>query len=150
MNWKSGSPIPSKAKWSVPPVFLTVTVWAPISSKTPNHSLNNGLAASLFDLLTKKEASIRRKELFRLRRYLDGVKKMQQLPDIAIIVDQKREITAIRECRKVGIPIVSILDTNCDPDLIDIPIPGNDDSIKSIDLILKILTDSIIKGKSNS
>ena len=103
-----------------------------------------------FELLTKKEAAIRRKELFRLRRYLDGVKKMQRLPDIAIVIDQKREITAIRECRKVAIPIVSILDTNCDPDLIDVPIPGNDDSIKSIDLILKTLTDSIIKGKHNS
>jgi ribosomal protein S2 len=56
-------------------------------------------------------------------------------------------MTAIRECRKLGIPIVSILDTNCDPDLVDIPIPGNDDAVRSIKLILKSLTDSIIKGK---
>ena len=73
---------------------------------------------------------------------------MQQLPDVAIIVDQKREMTAIRECRKLGIPIVSILDTNCDPDLIDIPIPGNDDAVRSIKLILQTLTDSIIAGKN--
>ena len=75
---------------------------------------------------------------------------MQQLPDVAIIIDQKREMTAIRECRKLGIPIVSILDTNCDPDLVDIPIPGNDDAVRSIKLILRTLTDSIINGKSKS
>lgn len=104
---------------------------------------------NIFDLLTKKEASSRRKELYRLRRHLSGVKEMERLPDLAIIIDQKREITAIRECRKMGIPIVSILDTNCDPDLIDIPIPGNDDAVKSIKLIIQTLTDSIINGKSN-
>ena len=107
-------------------------------------------ANETFSLLTKKEAALRRKELDKLRRHLDGIKTMSQLPDVAIIVDQKREITAIRECRKLGIPIVSILDTNCDPDLIDIPIPGNDDAVRSIKLILKNLTDSILAGKAQS
>jgi len=101
-----------------------------------------------FELLTKKEASLRRKELKKLRQHLDGIKTMETLPDVAIVIDQKREMTAIRECRKLGIPIISILDTNCDPDLIDIPIPGNDDAVRSIKLILKSLTDSIIQGKS--
>nr|AWT38664.1 ribosomal protein S2 [Licmophora sp.] len=100
-----------------------------------------------FDLLTKKEATLRRKELIKLRKHLDGIKDMQKIPDVAIIIDQKREMTAIRECRKLGIPIVSILDTNCDPDLVDIPIPGNDDAVRSIKLILRMLTDSIIDGK---
>lgn len=100
-----------------------------------------------FNLLTKKEGALRRKELKKLRRHLDGIKTMSNLPDVAIIIDQKREITAIRECRKLKIPIISILDTNCDPDLIDIPIPGNDDAVRSIKLILQSLTDSIIKGK---
>jgi small subunit ribosomal protein S2 len=77
-----------------------------------------------------------------------GIKKMQTLPDVAIIIDQKRELTAIAECRKLGIPIVSVLDTNCDPDLVDIPIPGNDDAVRSIKLILNTLTDSIIQGQS--
>jgi small subunit ribosomal protein S2 len=104
-------------------------------------------ADDTFSLLTKKEAALRRKELKKLRQHLDGIKTMQNLPDVAIIIDQKREMTAIRECQKLGIPIVSILDTNCDPDLIDIPIPGNDDAVRSIKLILKSLTDSIIKGK---
>ena len=102
----------------------------------------------IFDLLPKKEASLRRKELEKLRKHLNGVKNMEELPDVAIIVDQKREITAIRECRKLGIPVISILDTNCDPDLVDIPIPGNDDAVRSIKLILKSLTDSINVGKS--
>lgn len=105
-------------------------------------------ADNTFSLLTKKEAILRREELKKLRRHLDGIKTMSSLPDIAIIIDQKREITAIKECRKLGIPIVSILDTNCDPDLVDIPIPGNDDAVRSIKLILKSLTDSIITGKS--
>ena len=105
-------------------------------------------ADNTFDLLTKKEATLRRKELKKLRRHLDGIKFMKSVPDIAIVIDQKREMTAIRECRKLGIPVVSILDTNCDPDLVDIPIPGNDDAVRSIKLILKSLTDNIISGKS--
>jgi small subunit ribosomal protein S2 len=107
-------------------------------------------AENTFDLLPKKEAALRRKELKKLRRHLDGIKTMENLPDVAIIIDQKREITAVRECRKLGIPIVSILDTNCDPDLIDIPIPGNDDAVRSIKIILKSLTDSIISGQSSA
>jgi small subunit ribosomal protein S2 len=105
-------------------------------------------ANDTFSLLTKKEAALRRKELKKLRHHLDGVKTMPNLPDIAIIIDQKREMTAIRECQKLGIPIVSILDTNCDPDLVDVPIPGNDDAVRSIKLILKSLTDSIVAGKA--
>ena len=103
-----------------------------------------------FDLLTKKEAALRRKKLVKLRKYLDGIKTMSSLPDVVIIIDQKREITAITECQKLNIPIVSILDTNCDPDLVDIPIRGNDDAVRSIKLILTSLTDSIIKGQKHS
>jgi len=102
----------------------------------------------IFNLLPKKESSMREKELEKLRRHLNGIKNMERIPDIAIIIDQKREMTAIRECRKLGIPIISILDTNCDPDLVDIPIPGNDDAVRSIKLILKSLTDNINLGKS--
>jgi small subunit ribosomal protein S2 len=105
-------------------------------------------AEGTFELLTKKEAALRRKELTKLRKHLDGIKTMSKLPDVAIVIDQKREMTAIAECRKLGIPIISILDTNCDPDLIDIPIPGNDDAIRSIKLIVNLLTDSIIKGQT--
>ena len=107
-------------------------------------------AEHTFELLTKKEAVLRRKELKKLRQHLDGIKSMETLPDIVILIDQKREMTALKECRNLNIPIVSILDTNCDPDLIDVPIPGNDDAVRSIKLILKSLTDSIIIGKSNT
>ena len=103
----------------------------------------------VFNLLPKKEASLRLKELEKLRKHLNGIKNMTKLPDVAIIIDQKREMTAIKECRKLNIPIVSILDTNCDPDLIDIPIPGNDDAIRSIKLILSSLSDTINQHRSN-
>ena len=107
-------------------------------------------ADNTFDLLTKKEATLRRKELKKLRRHLDGIKSMKSIPDVAIVIDQKREMTAIKECRKLGIPVISILDTNCDPDLVDIPIPGNDDAVRSIKLILQSLTDNIISGQSQT
>ena len=107
-------------------------------------------ANQTFSKLTKKEASLRRKELEKLRKHLNGIKDMPQVPDVVIIIDQKREITAVRECRKLGIPIISILDTNCDPDLVDIPIPGNDDAVRSIKLILKSLTDHILLGQSKT
>ena len=102
----------------------------------------NGILA----LLPKKEASTIRKELERLEKHLGGIENMPRIPDIIILIDQRRELTAIREARSLNIPIVSIIDTNCNPDLIDVPIPGNDDSIGSIKLILKALRKSILKG----
>jgi len=125
-----------------------LTNWVTLKSRINRlKNLEQEEADEVFLRLPKKEASLRRKELDKLRKHLDGVKNMGQLPDVVIIVDQKREMTAIRECRKLGIPIISILDTNCDPDLVDIPIPGNDDAVRSIKLILASLTDSINLGK---
>lgn len=126
-----------------------LTNWATLKERIKHlKDLEKQEANDTFSLLTKKEAALRRKDLKKLRQHLDGIKTMPDLPDVAIIIDQKREMTAIRECQKLGIPIVSILDTNCDPDLIDIPIPGNDDAVRSIKLILKSLTDSIIVGQT--
>ena len=126
-----------------------LTNWVTLKSRIDRlKTLEQEEADQVFNILPKKEASLRRKELDKLRKHLNGVKDMERLPDVAIIIDQKREITAIKECRKLGIPIISILDTNCDPDLVDIPIPGNDDAVRSIKLILKSLTDNIIEGKS--
>ncbi len=126
-----------------------LTNWSTLKERIKHlKDLEQQEANDTFSLLTKKEAALRRKELKKLRQHLDGIKTMPDLPDVAIIIDQKREMTAIRECRKLGIPIVSILDTNCDPNLVDIPIPGNDDAVRSIKLILKSLTDSIIEGKA--
>jgi small subunit ribosomal protein S2 len=99
------------------------------------------------DLLPKKEAALLRKEYDKLNQNLGGLVEMSQIPDIAIVVDPKRESTAIAECRKLGITIISILDTNCDPNLVDIPIPANDDAVRSIKLIISTLTDAISRGK---
>ena len=126
-----------------------LTNWVTLKSRIERlKTLEQEEVDQVFDLLPKKEASLRLKELEKLRKHLDGIKDMGRLPDVAIIVDQKREMTAVRECRKLNIPIISILDTNCDPDLVDIPIPGNDDAVRSIKLILKSLSDSVLVGKS--
>jgi len=128
-----------------------LTNWTTVKNRIERlKDLEKQEADGTFDLLTKKEVAVRRKELVKLRRHLEGIKTMPDLPDVAIIIDQKREMTAISECRKLGIPIISILDTNCDPDLIDIPIPGNDDAVRSIKLILNSLTDSILNGQAKN
>ena len=126
-----------------------LTNWVTLKSRIERlKTLEKQEADQVFNLLPKKEASLRLKELEKLRKHLNGVKTMAKLPDVAIIIDQKREMTAIQECRKLGIPIISILDTNCDPDLVDIPIPGNDDAVRSIKLILSSLTDTINQNRS--
>jgi small subunit ribosomal protein S2 len=101
-------------------------------------------------ILPKKEAAVLRREREKLDKNIGGLRAMTQIPDIAIIVDPKRESTALLECRKLGIQIIAIVDTNCDPSLIDIPIPGNDDSIKSIQLILSIISSGISQGLVSS
>jgi small subunit ribosomal protein S2 len=90
------------------------------------------------------------KEFDKLQKHLGGIKDMPRVPDVIVVVDQRRELTAIKEAMNLNIPVISILDTNCDPDLVDIPIPGNDDSIGSIKLILKTLGKSILNGSVNS
>ena len=126
-----------------------LTNWRTIKKRIKRlKNLEEQNATNKFNLLTKKEASLCRKELRKLKIYLNGIKNLKKVPDIAIIIDQKREMMAVQECRKLGIPIISILDTNCDPDLIDIPIPGNDDAVFSIKLILTELVDNIISGQN--
>ena len=100
--------------------------------------------------LPKKEAALLRRQFTKLNQNLGGLTTMNQVPDIAIVVDPKRESTAIAECKKLGITIISILDTNCDPDAVDIPIPANDDAVRSIKLIISTLANSIAQGKAAS
>lgn len=102
----------------------------------------------IFDQLPKKEAALRKKQSERLSKYLGGVKKMTTLPDIVIIVGQSRELNAVRECNRLGIRTITILDTNSDPDLADFFIPANDDSLRSIDLILTKLTEAISRAQT--
>ncbi|MBC6422093.1 MAG: 30S ribosomal protein S2 [Hormoscilla sp. SP5CHS1] len=98
-------------------------------------------------LRPKKEGSMLRREMERLQKYLGGIKMMRKVPDIVVIVDQRREYNAVRECEKLKIPIVALLDTNCDPNTVDIPIPANDDAIRSIKLIVGKLADAIYEGR---
>ena len=95
----------------------------------------------------KKEGSMLRREMSKLQKYLGGIKMMRKVPDIVVIIDQKREHNAIAECQKLGIPVVSLLDTNCDPLVADVAIPANDDAIRSIKLIVGKLADAIYEGR---
>ncbi|QJB26163.1 30S ribosomal protein S2 [Limnospira fusiformis] len=99
------------------------------------------------DYLPKKEAAVLRREMGKLQKYLGGLKGMRRVPDAVIMVDQRREYNAVMECRKLGIPIIALLDTNCDPDLADIHIPANDDAIRAIKLIVGKLADGIYEGR---
>ena len=98
----------------------------------------------------KKEASVLRHELERLQKYLGGLKGMKRLPDVVVLVDQRRETNAVLEARKLDIPLISMLDTNCDPDLCEVPIPCNDDAVRSVQLVLGRLADAINEGRHAS
>jgi small subunit ribosomal protein S2 len=80
-------------------------------------------------------------------RNLNGIRTMNRLPECLVIVDPKKERNAVREAQKLGIATVALIDTDCDPDVVDLPVPGNDDSIRSIELILRLMTDSVCEGK---
>jgi len=95
----------------------------------------------------KKEALELRKELEKLEKYLVGIREMRDIPDAIFVVDPRRENIAVLEARKIGIPVVAIVDTNCDPELIDYPIPGNDDAIRAIKLMVGAMSSSIIEGR---
>ncbi len=103
--------------------------------------------SGMMDRLPKQESAKLRRELVKLERTLGGIKMMRKPPDIVVVVDQRRESNAIQECVKLGIPIVSLLDTNCDPDFSDVSIPANDDAIRSIKLIISVLANAIYEGK---
>ena len=102
----------------------------------------------LFDQLPKKEALRLDREKTKLNNVLSGIKDMGRLPSAVIITDTRKEAIAVQEAKKLGIPIVAIIDTNCDPDPVDYPIPGNDDAIRSIKLVCSVLADAIIEGRA--
>ena len=105
-------------------------------------------AQGSFDLLPKKEVSRLTDELDKLERFLGGIKDMHRLPDAVFIVDPKKERIAVLEARKLKIPIIAVIDTNCDPDEIDYPIPGNDDAIRAVKLMVSKIADAIIEGRT--
>lgn len=127
-----------------------LTNWVTIKSRVDRlNYLEEEETIGSIDSLPKKEASSIRKELEKLRKHLNGIKKMRNLPDIVIVVDQKKETTAIQECLKLGVPTICMLDTNCNPEIIDVPIPANDDAIRSIKLILSKISDAILEGRQS-
>ncbi len=99
------------------------------------------------DLLTKKEALMLKRRKEKLENFLGGIRDMKKLPDMLFVIDAVREHIAVKEANKLGIPVVAPLDTNCDPDVIDYPIPGNDDAIRSIQLFCKEISEAIIEGR---
>ncbi len=101
-----------------------------------------------FKFITKKEGSQLKKEREKLVRYLSGVRTMKRLPGALFIIDTKKEEIALAEARKLHIPIVALIDTNCDPDMVDYPIPGNDDAIRAIKLFCDLAAEAIIEGRN--
>ena len=100
-----------------------------------------------FDMLPKKEVAALQKEMFNLEKNLGGIKNMKGLPSAVFIVDPRKEHNAVLEAKKLGIPVVAIVDTNCDPDDADYIIPGNDDAIRAIHLISSVIADAVLEGK---
>ena len=100
-----------------------------------------------FDMLPKKEVATLQKEMANLERNLGGIKTMEKLPSAIFIVDPRKEHNAVLEAKKLGIPVIAIVDTNCDPDDADYIIPGNDDAIRAIRLISSVIADAVIEGK---
>ncbi len=103
-----------------------------------------------YDLLTKKEVQRLERERQRLEKNLAGIKDMPGLPDVLFVVDSSKEEIAVREAKKIGIPVVAVVDTNCDPELVDWVIPGNDDALRAIRLFTSRIADAILEGKQEA
>ena len=100
-----------------------------------------------FDVLPKKEVILLKKEMSKLERNLGGIKEMDKLPGVIFLVDPKKERIAILEAKKLNIPVVGLVDTNCNPEELDYPIPGNDDAIRAVKLIADVMANAVIEGK---
>ena len=103
-----------------------------------------------FEAMPKKEALILSRELEKLQRNLGGLRNLDKLPDALFIIDTKKEAIAVTEANKLGLPIVAVVDTNCDPDVIKYVIPGNDDAIRSGELMCRIVADAVLEGRRMS
>ncbi|MGI6126067.1 MAG: 30S ribosomal protein S2 [Planifilum sp.] len=111
------------------------------------HDLKRMEEDGTFDVLPKKEVVLLRKEHARLEKFLGGIKEMKELPDAVFIIDPRKERIAVAEARRLGIPIIAIVDTNCDPDEVDYIIPGNDDAIRAVRLFTSKMADAVLEGK---
>ncbi len=100
-----------------------------------------------FDVLPKKEVILLKKEMEKLEKNLGGIKEMTELPGVMFVVDPNKERIAILEARKLGIPVIGLVDTNCNPEDVDYPIPGNDDAIRAVKLIMDVMANAVIEGR---
>jgi len=114
------------------------------------HNIEKQETDGTFEKITKKEILFLSRERDKLKKVLGGIETMNRLPGALFIVDIRKESIAVNEARKLNIPIFAIVDTNCDPDEVDLPIPGNDDSIRSIELISSLLADAVLAGKTTA
>jgi small subunit ribosomal protein S2 len=125
----------------------TLTNWQTIRQRIDHlHNLEARRERGDFDLLTKKEALEKEREIEKLNQRFGGIKEMRELPDLLFVVDVQREATAVAEADKLDIPIIAMVDTNCNPDPIDYVIPSNDDAIRAIRLITRTIADAVLKG----
>jgi small subunit ribosomal protein S2 len=111
------------------------------------HDLERMEADGTFDVLPKKEVITLRKEMERLEKFLGGIRNMRQLPGALFVIDPRKERNAIAEARRLRIPIVAIVDTNCDPDEVDYIIPGNDDAIRAVKLLTATMADAVLEAR---
>lgn len=111
------------------------------------HELQTMETDGSFYLLPKKEVLQLQKEKERLERFLGGISNLKRLPDAVFVIDPRKEKIAVAEARKLGIPVIAIVDTNCDPDEIDLVIPGNDDAIRAVRLLTSCMADAVLEGK---
>ncbi len=111
------------------------------------HELEKMEEEDMFSLLPKKEVIRLKHERDRLEKFLGGIKNMKKLPELMFVVDPKKEKIAVNEARILGIPVISIVDTNCDPDEVDYPIPGNDDAIRAVKLLTGTIANAVIEGR---
>lgn len=129
----------------------TLTNFRTIRSRlTRLEQLEELMAGEKFEQYSKKMQSALRREQRKMFRNLNGMRTMSRLPECLVIVDPKKEHNAVNEARKLGVPTVAMIDTDSDPDQVDLPIPANDDSIRSIDLVLHRLAEAVAEGRANS
>ncbi len=105
-------------------------------------------ATGQIDSYSKKMKATLQREMTKIKANLEGIRKMERMPGVMFIIDTRREHIAVKEARKLGVPTIALIDTDSDPELIDLPIPGNDDAMRAIEIICKELADSIIEGKT--
>lgn len=129
----------------------TLTNFSTIQKRVARlHQLGAMETDGTFEVLPKKEVILLRKEKERLEKFLGGIKNMKELPDAIFVIDPRKERIAVAEARKLNIPLVGIVDTNCDPDEIDYVIPGNDDAIRAVKLLTAKMADAIIESNQGS